>query len=159
MEALQHDVNTVSGLYHLISLNTTISQFGHSPPPKDTRREGMTSARVWGHHHAVSISSRLPKPFNCSVSQTSWQALCSRKTRCLKLAAMVIVGSSHSSKPNRVTRQCKEKARGSLYNPTFVRNMWRHETGEVSLTRLRWREACWASSKLAPSEWSLVKDL
>lgn len=99
----------------------------------------------------VPVSLRLPKPFNCAVSQTSWQALCSRKTRCLELGAVVIVGSS-SSKPNTVIRH---------QNPYTTSHLWRicDRTSVGYLTWLRWQEACGASSKLAPFEWSPVKDV
>lgn len=156
---LQHGLNIVWGLHRLIPLNKKpLNHFpGWPQSPLGTHTERtwhqQAVARGWGHQHAVSVSPRLPKPFNYSMSQTSWQALCCRKTRCLKLATAVIVGSS--SKPNRGIRQCKESP-GVLIQPDICEEYVMPETAEVSLTWLRWSDACRASSKWALS-WVRLK--
>lgn len=140
-----------STLFQDCSPDTTLCNFQHFPvwpqsphphsPPEDARREGMTSACCSPGLRSPPCclcQSPLLKLFNCFVSQRSWQALCRRKTRCLKLAAVVIVGSS--SKPNRGIRQCKESP-GVLTQPHICEEYVMPETA-VSLTRLRWREAC-----------------
>ena len=109
--------------------NTTSQPFPNLAPgpdslPKDTRSERMTSvplqprSEVTGSLSPSVLAPPPPTPFNCSVSQRSWQASCWRKTRRLKQATAVIVGSS--SRPNRGIRQRKESL-GVLMQPPHLR--------------------------------------
>lgn len=125
------------------------------PLPQERAWHQHAAAWVWGHQYAASVSPRLPKPYNCSLSQTSWQALCCRKTRCLKQATAVIVGSC--SKTNSGIRQYKESP-GVLMQPHICEEYIMPVTAEVSLTWCGWRKACSANSKLI-IEYSPAKDL